>query len=135
MNKFEAVYKRGNIEKNVVIERIFDDKGFKWIVIDDKGRKSVKQETIRRWYEIGEEIIEKPAAAENKEIKAAEDRCIKKDGSVRTDKFKPKLDADQVLAIREAFAAGERKSALAKQYEVSFRTITCIIERLMWKEI
>lgn len=127
MKKFHAVYKRNGKEKAVVVEVHENDL---FVVIDDKGTKEVKKDTIKRWYTMGAEIVEKQVV----EIKAAE-RCVKKDGSVRKDKFRPKLNEADVLAIRAKFAAGSKKSHLAKEYEVSFRTITCIIERLMWKHV
>lgn len=61
--------------------------------------------------------------------------AVKKDGTVRKDKFRPKLVAEQVIEIREKYNNGAKKSHLAKEYNVSFRTITCIIERLMWKDV
>lgn len=60
---------------------------------------------------------------------------IKKDGSVRNDKFRPKLDSEQAYDILVAYHDGSKKSHIAKEYGVSFRTITCIVEGLMWKDV
>lgn len=160
MKKFNAIYKRGNVEKAVVIEVHVNDL---FVVTDEKGSKEVKKDTIRRWYTMGSEIVENKidesylqellekekednqrmfgAEAQISESKAEKkDRKhsrseLKKDGSVRQDKFKPKLNADQAFEILENYAAGVIKAQLARDYQVSYRTITCIIEGLMWKDV
>ena len=60
---------------------------------------------------------------------------IKKDGTKRNDKFRPKLSAEQALEILEQFHSGVIKAQLARDYEVSYRTITCIVEGIMWKDV
>lgn len=60
---------------------------------------------------------------------------VKKDGSVRNDKFRPKLDSEQAYDILVAYHEGSKKSHIAKEYGVSFRTVTCIVEGLMWKDV
>ena len=60
---------------------------------------------------------------------------VKKDGSIRNDKFRSKLDEDQVYNILVSYHEGSKKSHIAKDYGVSFRTITCIVEGLMWKDV
>lgn len=150
MQKFNAIYKRGKVEKAVIVEVYENDQ---YVVIEGSKRKDVKKDTIRRWYEIGEEIVEvkkekkakKKAAAKKAKVskeekvqkaqRPAEERIVKQDGTVREDKFRSKLDVEQVIEIRAKYKEGAKKSHLAKEYGVSFRTITCIVERLMWKHV
>lgn len=145
MIKFKAVYKRGNVEKDVVIEVHGNDK---FVVVDAAGKKKeVKRETIRRWYELGEPIENgvvkkaayKPAAKKASSKKAAKQHSrseVKKDGTVRQDKFKPKLTAEKAYDILAAYhEQGVIKAQLARDFEVSYRTVTCIIEGLMWKDV
>lgn len=194
MRKFNAIYKRNN--EAVVIEMEFENVAdMVFTVINSKGRKVVKEATIKRWYDIKEEIIEKkveekkPAAKKSKKVYSYEylyrgfsigcqpkdfishddsygrfgsvsyerkltaeevesfelkeikkerrhSRTeVKKDGTVREDKFKPKLNAEDAMSILEAYHSGSKKAHLAKEYGVSFRTITCIVEGLMWKDV
>lgn len=145
--KFKAVYKRGNVEKNVFIECTGTDK---FLVVDEAGKeKLVKRETIKRWYEIGAPIengVEKKAAYkfDSKKQKPAAKKAakqhsrseVKKDGTVRQDKFKPKLTAEKAYEILAAYhEQGVIKAQLARDFEVSYRTVTCIIEGLMWKDV
>ena len=60
---------------------------------------------------------------------------VKKDGSVRSDKFRPKLNEEQAYNILVSYHEGSKKSHIAKEYGVSFRTVTCIVEGLMWKDV
>lgn len=129
MKKFNAIYKRGNVEKAVVIE-IHEDG--KHVVIDEKGSKEMKAASIKRWYTIGEEIVEKKAAEKKKRNARTE---VKLDGSIRQDKFKPKMNADQVLQMLKDYDAGVIKAQLARDYQVSYRTVTCVVEGLMWKDV
>ena len=114
----EAVHK-GNGREFIVK---MDGKKISVFDVEKKIEREITLSTIERWYDLKGEIEENP-------------RCIKKDGTIRTDKFRPKLNPEQVKEIREKFAKGMKKSHLAKDYGVSFRTITCIVERLMWKHI
>lgn len=172
MKKFEAINKRNgkgfvvtiNKDSNVAI--IFD--------IDNKKEKEITMATIKRWFTLGKEIIEKKCevcggkmeqevnhmgmivcvpcdgmlneelAMEKKfvqatlvEKKEAKKRptAVKKDGTTRIDKFRPKLTEVEVKEIRAKFAAGAKKSHLAKEYNISSRTVTCIVEYIMWKNV
>lgn len=79
----------------------------------------------------------KKAAKKKSEKKKEKYRpsATKKDGTVREDKFRPKLTEEEVIEIRVKYKHGSKKSHLAREYEVSFRTITCIVDRLMWKHV
>ena len=76
-------------------------------------------------------IPSKPESKERKHSRTA----IKKDGTQREDKFRPKLTEEKAYEILVAFHTGSKKSHIAKDFEVSFRTVTCIIEGLMWKDV
>lgn len=76
-------------------------------------------------------IPSKPESKERKHSRTA----IKKDGTQREDKFRPKLTAEKAYEILVAFHTGSKKSHIAKDFEVSFRTVTCIVEGLMWKDV
>jgi hypothetical protein len=47
----------------------------------------------------------------------------------------PRLSAEQVLAIREALAAGARQSDMAKRYGVNKQTVYSIAHRLTWTHL
>ncbi|MGR9527701.1 hypothetical protein ACSS31_28995 (plasmid) [Priestia megaterium] len=144
MKKFNAVNKRNGKE---FIVTMMEDKAVTFDV-EKKVEKEVSLATIKRWFELGEEIVEvkkekkapkKAKMSEKEKIqkaqRPADERATKKDGSKRKDDFRPKLDVDQVLEIRAKFREGVKKSHLAKEYGVSFRTITCIVEYIMWKHV
>lgn len=52
-----------------------------------------------------------------------------------TGNYFSKLDEDSVLAIREAYLAGQKKSQLANQYNVTTWTINSIIKRSTWRHV
>ena len=74
---------------------------------------------------------DKPEKAERQHSRSS----VKKDGSVRKDKFRPKLTADKVYQVLVAYHEGEKKAHIARTFEISFRTVTCIVEGLMWKDV
>lgn len=144
MKKFNAVNKRNGKE---FVVTMMEDKAITFDVVK-KVEKEVSLATIKRWFELGEEIVEvkkekkapkKAKMNEEEKIqkaqRPADERATKKDGSKRKDDFRPKLDVDQVLEIRAKFREGVKKSHLAREYNVSFRTITCIVEYIMWKHV
>lgn len=130
MKKYQAVNKRNG--KDFIVS-MMEDKAITREVGTDKV-KEVSLSTIKRWFELGEEIVE-AQKVEKKEVKKSRPSATKKDGSVRNDKFRPKLTVEEVIEIRNKFKSGSKKSHLAKEYNVSFRTITCIVEYIMWKNV
>ncbi|MGG1571629.1 helix-turn-helix domain-containing protein [Fictibacillus sp. NRS-1165] len=153
MKKFKAVNKRSGKEFVVVV--LGEDK---YLTIESSTgkEKEIKAATIKRHFVLGEEIvpevkkeeIKKEAAPKKKVIKVKkqeqkkEDQprkhsrsALKKDGSVRTDKFKPKLTAEIVSEIKTKLAAGEKQAHLAREYGVSNQTIRCLRFGWMWKEV
>jgi hypothetical protein len=124
MKSFNATHKRNG--KSYVVKYMVNNEIFV-VDMENGSEKQVTESTIKRWYELGGEIvIQKPKKIRN---------STKVKNDERTDKFRPKLAIEQVLEIREKYKKGSRKSHLAKEYDVSFRTITCIVEYLMWKKV
>jgi len=148
--KYNAINKRNG--KEFIVEHKVNGEIIATEVESGK-EKQITESTIKRWYELGEKITEESEIESkildeelNKMIefimmpekikKAKKAKKIENVQKVeRTDKFKPKLSPEQVIEIRGKFKAGMRKSHLAKEYNVSFRTITCIVEYLMWKKV
>jgi hypothetical protein len=160
MKKFEAVNKR-NGKTFVVV--MMEDKAL--TIESESGKeKEVSLATIKRWFELKKEIVpvvekkevkEEEVKKEMKEIanelegvikknmkkeKPAAGRKhsrtdVKKDGTVRQDKFKPKLNAEIVSEIKRKIREGAKQSHLAKEYGVSNQTIRCIRFGWMWKEV
>lgn len=81
--------------------------------------------------EVVEEVKEEKKAPKKRDARSA----VKKDGSVRDDKFKPKLTAERVLEMLAAYDTGVKKAQLARDFEVSYRTVTCVVEGIMWKDV
>ena len=151
MKKFNAVNKRN--QKGFILSYLEDGKIMALDVVTGK-EKEITEATIKRWYEIGKEILpevkkiytyeylyrgfsfgcqprgfidhddsygrfgsvsydrkltEKDLEEfELVEVKKGSHRqhsrsVVKKDGSVRNDKFRPKLDADQAYEILNAY--------------------------------
>jgi len=145
MKKFEAVNKR-NGKTFVVV--MMEDKAL--TIESESGKeKEVSLATIKRWFELKKEIV--PVVEKKEEVKKEEVRKekpvsemkvrrhprteVKKDGTVRQDKFKPKLNAEIVSEIKRKLREGAKQSHLAKEYGVSNQTIRCIRFGWMWKEV
>jgi hypothetical protein len=124
MKSFNAKHKRNG--KSYVV-KYMDNNDIVSVDVENGSEKLVTESTIKRWYELGNEVV----IPKKKKIK----KNAKVENVERTDKFRPKLAPEQVLEIREKHKKGSRKSHLAKEYNVSFRTITCIVEYLMWKKV
>jgi hypothetical protein len=134
MKSFNAIHKRNG--KSYVVKYMVN-KEILVVDVESGSEKLVTESTIKRWYELGQEIIAPKAAVGKIEIVVHRLKCNNGQhiSSGRTDKFRPKLTPEQVLEIREKHKKGSKKSHLAKEYNVSFRTITCIVEYLMWKKV
>jgi hypothetical protein len=138
MKKFHAVNKRNG--KDFIVT-MMEDKAITREAGTTK-EKEVSLATIKRWFELGQEIkaVKKVEKKEKKVAVEKNDRKhsrtdVKKDGTVREDKFKPKLNAEIVSEIKRKLREGAKQSHLAKEYGVSNQTIRCIRLGKMWKEV
>lgn len=113
MKKFNAVHKLTGT--NAVI--VFKEDG---IIekIDSKGVREIKEATIKRHWQLNDEIIEKPVVEEKP----------KKDKRIR-------FSDDQVLEIRRLYGEGVRKADLVRQFGGSYNGIHCIVEGLTRKDL
>lgn len=115
MKKFTAFNKKSG--KQVVMEYHEDGKIIK---VDGDERKEIKEATIRRHWNIEDEIIEKT----NPE----------KQGEKKVDKRKKYTD-EQIIEIRRLFKEGYKKSELAKMFNGSASGIHWIVNGNVRKDL
>ena len=146
MKTFNATHK-GN-GKNYIIR--FDGNSFFSTEVGTEIEKQITEATIKRWYE----IIENPIQEEIQESKVIDNALAqmieiimapeKKKGNrkraqaiekiERTDKFRPKLTFKDAEEIRSKYVKGEKRTHIAKEFQVSYTTVDCIIKGKWFKE-
>ena len=119
MNKFKAVNKRNG--RNFILNYSVDS-----IIaydIEKEIEKEISSKTVKRWYEVGEEIIPEPK--KNKK-------------SVKENKGKDKrkkVTEEQVRQIREQKNAGASISQLAKDFGLSYSGMYWIVKGNTWANL